>query len=75
MRNPGLVGKSPAERMISMYRVYRLLTDEKGNIVHRTPVVRCGSLQVAESYARTCSNGWPMGIYKVEQDGSEMRVS
>lgn len=57
-----------------MYHVYRLLTDEKGNIVHRTPVVRCGSLKVAESYARTCSNGWPMGIYKINADGTEVRV-
>ena len=57
-----------------MYRVYKLLTDEKGTVVHKTPVVRCGSLKVAESYARTCSNGWPMGIYEIKPDGSEVRV-
>ena len=57
-----------------MYRVYKLLTDEKGNIVHRTPVVRCGSLKVAESYARTCSNGWPTAVYKINNDGSETLV-
>ena len=57
-----------------MYRVYRLLTDEKGNIVHRTPVVRCGSLKVAESYARTSSNGCPTAVYKINNDGSETLV-
>ena len=57
-----------------MYRVYRLLTDGKGNIVHKTPVVRCGSLKIAESYARTASNGWPMGIYYIDNRGVETRI-
>lgn len=57
-----------------MYHVYRLLTDEKGNIVHKTPFAVCSSLKVAESYARSWSNGSPMGIYKIEKDGSETRV-
>lgn len=58
-----------------MYHVYRLLTDGKGNIVHKTPVVKCGNLKIAESYARTCSNGWPMGIYKINPDGTETKVN
>lgn len=65
---------SPEERMVIMYNVYRLLTDEKGNIVHKTPVARCGILKVAVSHARVWSNGWPMGIYEVKPDGSEVRV-
>lgn len=57
-----------------MYRVYRLLTDENDNIVHKTPIVRTVRLKDAESYARTCSNGWPMGIYMINNDGTETRV-
>ena len=57
-----------------MYRVYRLLINEKGEIIHKTPVARCGSFRVAESYARVCSNGWPMGIYRIKPDGSEVKV-
>ena len=57
-----------------MYHVYRLLTDEKGNVVHKTPFAVCRSLKEAGSYARAWSNGSPMGIYKIEKDGSETRV-
>lgn len=57
-----------------MYRIYKLLTDENGNIVHRLPVASCVSLKVAVSHARVWSNGWPMGIYEVKTDGSEVRV-
>ena len=57
-----------------MYHVYRLLTDEKGNVVHKTPFAKCGSLKAAVSYARIWSNGFPMGIYKIYKYGSETRV-
>lgn len=56
-----------------MYHVYRLLTDEKGN-VHKTPFAVCSNLKVAESYSKAWSNGSPMGIYKIEKDGTETRV-
>ena len=57
-----------------MYHVYRLFTDEKGNIVHRTPVVIWCSLKMAESYARTKSNVWPMAIYYIDEHGIETRI-
>lgn len=57
-----------------MFRVYKLLTNEKGEIVHKTPVARCGSLKVALSHAKVWSNGWPMGVYKINDDGTEVRV-
>lgn len=57
-----------------MYRVYKLLLNANGEIVHKTPVARCASLNIATSHARVWSNGWPMGIYKIEADGSETRV-
>lgn len=57
-----------------MYRVYRLLTDEQGNIVHKTPVARTATLRGAEAHACVWSNGWPMGIYKINPDGTETRV-
>ncbi|MGN1368452.1 MAG: hypothetical protein ACI4WX_06270 [Aristaeellaceae bacterium] len=66
--------KSPAERKDNMYHVYKLLTDEKGTIVHKTPVAKCGNLKAAVTHARVWSNGWPMGIYEIKPDGSEVRV-
>lgn len=58
-----------------MYRVYKLLTNAQGEIVHKTPVARCGSLSVALSHARVWSNGWPMGVWELKADGSEVRVA
>jgi len=57
-----------------MYRVYRLLLNEKGEIVHKTPNVSCKSLKTAMMYARLNSNGWPMGIFEIKADGLEVRV-
>lgn len=57
-----------------MYRVYSLLTNDNGEIVHKRPVCRCAKLSVAQSYARVWSNGWPMGIYQIMADGTEVRV-
>ena len=57
-----------------MYHVYKLLVNEKGDIIHKTPVAKCGSIKVATSHARVWSNGWPMGIYEIKADGTEIRV-
>lgn len=58
-----------------MFHVYKLLTDGKGNIVHKTPIAKCSTLKAAQSHARVWSNGWPMGIYKVNPDGTETKVN
>lgn len=57
-----------------MYRVYRELTNEKGEVIHKTPVASCAKLSVAESHARVWSNGWQMGIYQIMPDGKEIKV-
>lgn len=69
-------GQEPERKKGSntMYHIYKLLTDEKGNIVHKTPVAKCGNLKTAVSHARVWSNGHPMGIYEIKPDGSEERV-
>lgn len=57
-----------------MFRVYKLLLNENGEIIHKIPVARCAKLNVAASHARVWSNGWPMGIFEIEADGTEIRV-
>lgn len=57
-----------------MYRVYKLLLNEKGEIIHKTPNVSCQCLKTAMMYARINSNGWPMGVYEIKPDGTEVRV-
>lgn len=57
-----------------MFRVYKLLLNNNGEIVHKTPVARCAKLNAAVSHARVWSNGWPIGIYEIKADGSEVRV-
>ena len=57
-----------------MYRVYKELTNEKGEVVHKCPMCRCTKLSVAMSQARVWSNGWPMGIYEIMADGTEVKV-
>ena len=57
------------------YRVYKELTDNNGNVVHKTPSARTGSFSKACAHARVWSNGvMPMGVYEVYSDGSEKRV-
>lgn len=57
------------------YRIYKELTDNQGNIVHRCPFARTGNLGTAIGYARAWSNGaMPMGIYEMYSDGTERRV-
>lgn len=58
-----------------MYRVYKLLLNTRGEVVHKTPLCRCARLSVAQAQARVWSNGWPMGIYEIKPDGTEVRVS
>lgn len=58
-----------------MYHIYKLLTDAKGNIIHRTPIAKSQSLKSAQSYARVWSNGHPIGIYKINPDGTESKVN
>jgi hypothetical protein len=52
-----------------MYRVYQLLTDDNGNIVHKTPIARCRTLAIATSHARVWGNGWECGIYELTDNG------
>ena len=57
-----------------MYRVYKELVDNNGKVIHKTPVARCAKLSVAVSHACVWSNGWPMGIYEIKPDGTEVKV-
>jgi len=57
-----------------MYRIYKELVNEKGEVIHKTPVARCAKLNIAVSHARVWSNGHPMGIYEIMSDGSEVKV-
>lgn len=58
-----------------MYRVYKELTDKSGEVVHKTPIARCGNLSTALAHARVWSNGWPMGVYEIKADGAEVKVA
>lgn len=57
-----------------MFRVYKELINEHGEVIHKTPVAECTTLNKAVSYARVWSNGWPMGIYQIMPDGTEIKV-
>jgi len=57
-----------------MYRIYKELTNEKGEVIHKTPVARCAKLNIAVSHARVWSNGHPMGIYEIMPDGTEVKI-
>ena len=57
------------------YRVYRELTDNNGNTVHRTPVARTGIKRIACGHARAWSNGvMPNTVYELYSDGTEKLV-
>lgn len=63
------------KKQIIGYRVYRELTDNNGNTVHRTPIVRTGTKSVACGHARTWSNGvMPNTVYELYSDGTEKPV-
>lgn len=57
-----------------MYRVYRELRNNEGEVIHKTPMCRCAKLEVAVMRARVWSNGWPTGIYQLMPDGAEVKV-
>ena len=57
-----------------MYRVYKELINDKGEVIHKCPVCRCSKLNVAISHARVWANGWPMGVYQIMPDGTEVKV-
>jgi len=59
---------------MTMYRVYKELYDNDGNVVHKIPVCRTMTLKMAYSMARTNAGLGPVGIYKVKEDGSEVKV-
>lgn len=56
-----------------MYRIYKELTDECGNVVHKVPVARTNSLKNAVTHAKVWGNGWQMGIYEIKAD-AEVKV-
>ena len=57
------------------YRVYRELTDNNGNKVHRTPVARTGIKRIACGHARAWSNGVMSNtVYELYSDGTEKLV-
>ena len=57
-----------------MYRIYKELV-VNGKVVHKTPIARCGNLKTAQTHARVWANGHPMGIYKINPDGTESKVN
>lgn len=56
------------------YRVYTELTDNEGNIVHKTPVCSTSTLKMAYSMARTNAGLGTVGIYEIKQDGTEVKI-
>ena len=56
------------------YRVYKILLDNEGNVVNRTPICRVKTLNMAYSMARTNAGIGDVGIYEINSDGSETRV-
>lgn len=57
-------------KTIAFYRVYKELTDSKGNVVHKTPSCRCKDYKTAAMRARV----WGGGVYAVYTDGTENRL-
>ena len=71
----GQVDGTTKEKHIIGYRVYRELTDNNGNTVHRTPVARTGIKRIACGHARARSNGvMPNTVYELYSDGTEKLV-
>ena len=56
------------------YRVYTELYDDNGNIVHKTPICSTSTLKLACSMARTNAGLFPVGIYEIKPDGTEIKV-
>ena len=71
----GQVDGTTKEKHIIGYRVYRELTDNNGNTVHRTPVARTGIKRIAFGHAKAWSNGvMPNTVYELYSDGTEKLV-
>lgn len=57
-----------------MYRVYRVMRDQDGNIIHKTPLSRHAQLGTAYTHARVWGGGWETIIVKLNADGTETLV-
>lgn len=55
---------------VKFYKVYRELTDNNGNVVHKTPNCSCGNYKTAAMRARV----WGGAVYAVYDDGTEARL-
>ena len=55
---------------VKFYRVYKVLTDDNGNIVHRTPMAKTNSLANARTHARV----WNGVIYAHYTDDTEKLI-
>lgn len=63
-------GERKMKATTAFYRVYRELTDENGNVVHKTPSCACKDYKTAAMRARV----WGGAIYAVNKDGTETRI-
>lgn len=57
-----------------MFRVYRVIRNTDGEIVHKTPLSRHAKLQTAYAHARVWGNGWETIIVKINGDGTEEQI-
>ena len=57
-----------------MYRVYRVMRNAEGEIVHKTPLSRHAQIQSAQAHARVWGNGWETIIVKINADGTEDQI-
>lgn len=55
---------------IAFYKVYRELTDEKGNVLHKTPSCACRDYKTTQMRARV----WGGTVYAIYTDGAETRL-
>ena len=56
------------------YRVYKELTNENGEVVHKMPVCSTTTLKMAFSMARTNAGLCEVGIYEINADGTETKI-
>lgn len=56
------------------YRVYKELTNENGEVVHKMPVCSTATLKMACSMARTNAGFGQVGIYEINADGTETKI-
>lgn len=58
----------------TMYRVYRVMRNQSGEIIHKTPLSRHAKLASATAHARVWANGWETIIVQLNADGTETQV-